>query len=492
MNSGRRQDTLNDHYGDWNWKKTMKIGVQLQADIQEAREQYERKRNQFHQLTASFTPEQITRWDELPRDFKHLGGRSSKEFYSVYRHKTERVPSLTGVYQAMFAKELEREQRSSERLALNPMGDAGFLYEGIRIQDAQRKCKSAAKRAEGHITADKKELERRRTKLASRIGSWRELQQHIMPGVADKLMCPSSGCDEDEVLWLPSDLTEGDRVKLGLVALAKAEQDLREGECFDAISAIRSSVKAIDAMAVRKRKDLRGTGAQTRSTTKISHFQDIRDGHMERYNHARQALVALGYISPDDRDSPFPPLTVEDTYRKGVETGREIGDSKRDETLLWAGAGVGSLPSTSRSQSLQQMSGKRHDTGDPEATSIAGKGKRSDRGSSDKAHNGRRGTLGWIWDARSCKKLTEDEMEAWIEEGDRVQWHRTEASMRRWQEQFERLQADFLRTVETFHKSDIIWSTVAQESEGKPGHAAYAKRKAGLTKITDLSERTPV
>ncbi|KAI0028282.1 hypothetical protein K488DRAFT_89900 [Vararia minispora EC-137] len=71
-------------------------------------------------------------------------------------------------------------------------------------------------------------------------------------------------------------------------------------------------------------------------------------------------------------------------------------------------------------------------------------------------------------------------MEAWIEEGDRVQWHRAEASMQRWQEQFERLQADFLRTVETFHKLDVIWSAVAQESEGKPGHAAYAMRKAGM------------
>ncbi|KAI0027335.1 hypothetical protein K488DRAFT_61904 [Vararia minispora EC-137] len=27
MNSGCRQDTLNNHYGNWNWKKTIKIGM---------------------------------------------------------------------------------------------------------------------------------------------------------------------------------------------------------------------------------------------------------------------------------------------------------------------------------------------------------------------------------------------------------------------------------------------------------------------------------
>jgi Kyakuja-Dileera-Zisupton transposase len=29
MNNGHRQDTLIDHYGDWNWKKTMKMGKLL-------------------------------------------------------------------------------------------------------------------------------------------------------------------------------------------------------------------------------------------------------------------------------------------------------------------------------------------------------------------------------------------------------------------------------------------------------------------------------
>lgn len=29
MNNGHRHDTINDHHGDWNWKKITKMGVYL-------------------------------------------------------------------------------------------------------------------------------------------------------------------------------------------------------------------------------------------------------------------------------------------------------------------------------------------------------------------------------------------------------------------------------------------------------------------------------
>ena len=46
--------------------------------------------------------------------------------------------------------------------------------------------------------------------------------------------------------------------------------------------------------------------------------------------------------------TPFPELTVRDTYRKGVAAGRQVGDSRRDNGMLWTLGAIGtSLPVSS-------------------------------------------------------------------------------------------------------------------------------------------------
>ena len=67
--------------------------------------------------------------------------------------------------------------------------------------------------------------------------------------------------------------------------------------------------------------------------------------------------------------------------------------------------------------------------------------------------------------------------------GNRVQWFRAEADMQRWQEQTEVKLIEFLRCMQTYNKMAAVWTLLSQmQPDNLAGHAAYAKRTAGMYK----------
>ncbi|KAK7005504.1 CxC2 domain-containing protein, partial [Favolaschia claudopus] len=91
------------------------------------------------------------------------------------------------------------------------------------------------------------------------------------------------------------------------------------------------------------------------------------------------------------------------------------------------------------------------------------------------------GEEGWIWNLGKYTKMTDEEMDAWESEGDRVQWFRAEADMQRWQEQIEQKLAELSRTRRSFKKMESVWTELAtSQPSDRPGAAAYARQKAAM------------
>ncbi|KAJ6579882.1 hypothetical protein B0H10DRAFT_1962713 [Mycena sp. CBHHK59/15] len=86
---------------------------------------------------------------------------------------------------------------------------------------------------------------------------------------------------------------------------------------------------------------------------------------------------------------------------------------------------------------------------------------------------------GWLWQLGKLTKMTDAEMEEWSSEGDRVQWFRAEAEMKRWQEQGEQKIAELLRSNRSFKHMEATWTTLASTNH-LPGHQAYARQKAAM------------
>lgn len=76
---------------------------------------------------------------------------------------------------------------------------------------------------------------------------------------------------------------------------------------------------------------------------------------------------------------------------------------------------------------------------------------------------------------------------------DRIKWHREHADCSRFREEVETLEAEFERTIISFNRMAITWSSLSdkERSRGHPGAAAYAARKIVMYRgLADNCQKT--
>ncbi|KAJ6470132.1 hypothetical protein C8R47DRAFT_1222765 [Mycena vitilis] len=470
MNNGHRQDTMINHHGDWNYKKTMHIAAVLADEIQEAKKKYIEKRNHFIGLSASFS-DRVGQWRKMPRTSSKIG----KEAVSVYKHKTTKVPSQQAIYQKMLT------DNNSFASTLVPKSKiARFLDEALKIQDIQRKLHRLAQDTEEHdLVSRKKEITLRTSKLQVRMDAWRKTQKELMPRVGDKVAAQALTAPklQAERLFLPSDfVTDAERLDLSLTRLAAEEVRWREGQAFDSLRAVQNIVKTITALRGRQIKNDRQQKQNTRAGDAIEEATKLRNQHMESYEVARQALLAL------NAGATYPVLNESDLYMKPVLQKRRVGDSKHTDGALWRHHAAIPVEEDVDMEDTESQA--------PTEASAAARGTQMNRRKSaprrqTKAHSKIPAPVvderpeGWLWQLGKLAKMSDAEMDEWSNEGDRVQWFRAEAEMQRWQEQGEQKLAELLRTNRSFLKMQQTWSALAA-SNNRPGHRAYAKQKANM------------
>ncbi|KAJ7460506.1 hypothetical protein B0H11DRAFT_1923908 [Mycena galericulata] len=443
MNNGHRQDTMINHHGDWNHKKTMYMAASLAEDIAEAKIKYIEKRNHFIGLSISFH-DRVAKWQEMPRT-------------SIKKGKEAVMPSQLAIYQKMLSDETAFASTMVPKSKV-----ARFLDEGLKIQDVQRKLRQLVLETEEHNLASRqKEIQKRTTKTLARIEAWRKIQKELMPRIGDRIaqQALNAPAIQDEKLFLPSDFpSENDRQNLDLISLAAEEVKWREGQIFDHLRALQNVVKTITALRNRKARDDRKQKENTRASDNIQDGLKLRDQHMASYEVARAALVAL------NAGSMFPPLTEPDLYMKSVQQKRRVGDSRHTDGALWRA--LAPLP-IEEDADMEGCSRVETPSGPRVQNKILAKPSVDQR------------PEGWLWQLGKLTKMTDAEMEEWSSEGDRVQWFRAEAEMQRWQEQGEQKLAELLRTNRSFCKMEQTWTSLAA-SNNLPGHRAYAKQKAAM------------
>ncbi|KAJ7436964.1 hypothetical protein B0H11DRAFT_1754208 [Mycena galericulata] len=463
MNNGHRQDTLIYHSNDWNFKKLADIGnlgAYLAEELALGRRKFLEKLNHFRALSAA-AGDAVEKWKLLDRTSRKVG----KDVFSVYRHNTSKVPSQLAIYQHMLAQD---DNFVATLVPKNRI--ARFMNEALDIEEAQRKIKRTVKEAtEQDLQSRTSEITKRRRKLEARLGPWRSEQRAIMPMVGDKVALQATArcLVEDEKLYLPSDLTPEERQEFQLVALGFEEARWREGQAFDALRATRGIVKGLRALEDHKFQHSRQQKQNSRSGDQIEDGVRRRDFHMATYEIARQAMITLGTLS-SGTDSSFPPLSIADTFMKSVLKKRQLGDSHLTDGQLFrmgAGSADTSLPQPSASSAPPAF----------------------EQGSSTQMSKRKTETLkkseerkeGWLWrELGKMGKLSSEEMQAWSEEAERVQWFRAEAEVQRWQEHAEMRLAELLRTIRSFEKWNNVWLDLAKAQSSSPGLAAYARQTA--------------
>ncbi|KAJ7213665.1 hypothetical protein C8J57DRAFT_1029924, partial [Mycena rebaudengoi] len=442
MNGGHRQDVIINNHNDWNYKKTAKIAVALKADLVHAERLFLKHTTNFLALCARYK-ERIARENWLDQD-REANKKSMKNVLSVYRHKHTEVPSQRSVYLGMLAKEAEIG-------AEVPLGSKNtvFLNEGLGIQEEQRKLQKLAAALKKDVTTVSEEhLAATRAKLQTRVDTWRREQLTITPQLGE-LLAAQAGCDvEEEVLYLPSDFTEDDRAHLGLQILASDEGKLQEGAIFDWLKKVQLAAQTLQTLDDRGRKQ-GGGKKNTKTAQQKVDVKDRRNKHIEGYMSVRQALIALNMASGIE---DFPPLTAEDTRMKSRQLGRQLGDLQREEGLVWTMAGIGVSRAAIGDSSSAPPS-------QPIASSSTPYVKKTRAMGTTKAKKTRED--GWLWKVGGVGTKSAEDIQKWLDEGDRVQWFRAEADMERWQEQIEARLANIRCTIRSFRTYKHMWTTLA-------------------------------
>ncbi|KAF8878036.1 hypothetical protein CPB84DRAFT_1852501 [Gymnopilus junonius] len=386
MNAGHCHDTLIDHFGDWNYKKSVNLPNALYNDLIHVKEL----------LISSLIYSKVFLLNTRPwclsgtLQIAHGGMVIRTEFVAsigTTNRKFRLAPPVV-----------------NEKLALLSKSEVHFIHEGLLIRLAQLdvKAKVLFYKKENSDSL-KMDIENACLHLRSRISKWRATQKHVLPRVGDLVADQSKSSrfatkPEEEHLFLPSDLLESDRLSLVPLMLCECECQLLEGQAFDLLRALRMIIKTLTN----------------------------QDAHINEYNSTWKALIDLGGISEDD--PLLRPLTKQDTYMKRTNIKHQVGDTYHHDGLMatskcfdnWNTGYQASKTSVNILRERRNL--RRRSSEDHSKHSDCSGGEETIRGKT-KPREGLAVANSTIF------AINPDELRERLEEGDRVQWYHAEAEV---------------------------------------------------------------
>ncbi|KAI6156579.1 hypothetical protein BKA82DRAFT_4325506 [Pisolithus tinctorius] len=345
MGPGHRRDTLDDYFGDWNWKKLIGLGASLLRKVKEAVPEHNDHQRDFEELTQSLKlkfPEQLALWKQQIEDWE---ADSTKP--NPFEVKND------GITQASIRLQLAKDEADAlaggSELLLHPdVTPSVLIGAGIDLEDQQRCLRDATELASCVTDMHKLRVQQRSNTLMRRIEAWQKLQVLFMPGVSalqdewpEFASRPHS--PEDIPLFLPSQVS-------GKVTcppkLAMIELRLREGQAHDALNDLRQGLRSRAYMLKFKDHFLHGQGANTRARNCLKALDTKINTAATRYRVAYRALTILaplvGQVGWRDK---LRPLVDEDISALTDAYDLRPGEGQRRVSWIWRlyGANLNSI-----------------------------------------------------------------------------------------------------------------------------------------------------
>ncbi|KAG2106954.1 uncharacterized protein F5147DRAFT_746092 [Suillus discolor] len=248
MGPGTRRDTLDDHFGDWNWKKITALGERF-SSVKWTKEHSEA-------LTEA--------WE--------ADNSSPNPFESQFTHKLHCTSFLLVTQAAMclhFTELNAQELQTGVHLSLHAdILLSGLITSGMDLEDQQACLKSELANVSLHATDKQKATTQTQiTSLQRRLDAWAHIQELYMP-VVSQLRHRSSEASrtmhelkpEDFNLWFPSQLPIHVPCDKKLV---EYEWELHYAQALDALNELHSHLRLRSHMYMYKDKNIHGQVANT-------------------------------------------------------------------------------------------------------------------------------------------------------------------------------------------------------------------------------------
>ncbi|KAG8820531.1 hypothetical protein FRC17_010124, partial [Serendipita sp. 399] len=326
MTPGARMDTLNFHFNDWNWRKTVKMGSTLSERLKMAEEMLAYHTTLLSDLAMSIGEEKAGEWTALEDGFEIDNARQS-----IYQPIADQAPTRAQILQQL---------TQFNAPIPNPRVEGGngypamvlWINDGLDIEESQHRLRVHAQTInDGSTERQRIDLNRKRATLLDRIATWKAHRPEIiLEDDEDNGLLP-----EVINLPLPSTVPFGEQDD----ALRDIERQLREAQAFDYLRGLRKSLSQEIAVLREKERHHRGQEANFRSLALLGHVRVETRFNSDRYRTAYQALVLLG----GDIHRELMPLRVEDVSAANVfRYTRELGRGFNTTTSwIWRQTQIG-------------------------------------------------------------------------------------------------------------------------------------------------------
>ncbi|KAI5885767.1 uncharacterized protein SCHCODRAFT_01205560 [Schizophyllum commune H4-8] len=438
MGPGSAADTLDDHFGHWNWLKLIGLGVLLRRRLIAA----------LAELAAQEA--------ELAEFRKGQGGHTAAweaevdkfESEVVHDSKSENPFELpkTGSSEADVALELANEEAAKAREGLefcHEMPPSSFLLALLDVEHEQRNLRLEVGSAKFESAAQQAELSRKRTKLARSLNKLNEMQAKYTPDSLTRLAAwkadPRNADEPPErtPLFPPSSLTPSERARC-VDDVTTVESRLRHAQCRTALDAIRNLLIVKSRLLTYKNTNVRNQGPNTRARATLSKNDEKTRRQACKYVAARAALLSLADGDPSkvswhslDINKDVRCMEEDDNSRrrgkKRTREGNEVGEGEGEGASESAGAGG----------HLQQC------------RDATGEGRRK---------------ISWIWKGVDTTQSEGNALYAGI----KVEYCKAYARVKRWSEEVPLLQEEMRRTLQSLEFEAARWEGLATADE-RPG-----------------------
>ncbi|TFK60098.1 hypothetical protein BDN72DRAFT_779845 [Pluteus cervinus] len=430
MGPGSRRDTLDDHLGDWNWKKTYTMGATLLRRIIVAVSESANQTILFHRFDLGLRSQ--PKLEKLLRKWEKelITWENDRDQSNPFEERVKK-PSQDAVRRAL-AEEDKKAQQAGKLYALHTLFSASeFIAVGLDLEEQQRRLQIDFKSLGLHVTnAQKSKYDTKCNGLHRRMVQWAEAQRFYMPST-DPLFQDQDMASEpwDLPLNLPSSLS------LSLPCdprLQDLEWRLRAAQAYTALDELRRSLRLRAYLYIDKDKYSRGQAQNTRSNTLIQGSSAKVSFAAAKYRIARLAIAALSNNYSDTTwEREFPVLADTDIRSLQVEPDTNTNKEKRRKT--------------------RPSEGKR--------------------------------TISWIWGVLSDNDSSLDNEE--LQDDLRIEWCKSRARAKRWQEEILLLQEEMKRVLLFLENEATTWKSRAafqqeERSTRSEGMHAYAFQQAML------------
>ncbi|KAG8819524.1 hypothetical protein FRC19_009723 [Serendipita sp. 401] len=248
MTPGTQLDTLNFHFNDWNWRKTVRMGSTLSEQLKTAEEMVANHTTLLSNLAASIGEEKTQEWTTLEDHFAiDEGGRS------IYQPLADQAPTHPQILQQL---------TQFNAPIPNPLAEGGNGYpamvfwvnDGLDIEEAQHWLRVYAQTInDGSTEWLQIDLNCKRTAICDRIITWKAHRPEVIPEDEDD----NEPLPEDISLPLPSSMPTDHNDDV----LHDIERQLRESQAFDYLRGVRKSLSQEVAILQDKECHQRGQEA---------------------------------------------------------------------------------------------------------------------------------------------------------------------------------------------------------------------------------------